>query len=713
MTLRGALIALGVLLFIINAGAAIWDSRTDRERTEVRARRDFSNVTNLLAEQTASALEAVDMVLREATREGGAGHLAAFSSRLGNELVQVPQVAAFLVLDAGGRVIARTNEAPLIETGIGERDYFTAHRDGRAKGLFFSTPYRTVTSGRWRIAMSRRLDTPAGDFGGVMVAAIELETFDRLYRAIDMGEGGFITLQSDEGMTLTGVPDPAASRGRTFPNSDIAAGTRRGGRFTGWTMNSAGNERVLVAASAVRGFPIRILSGATERSVFAPWRAEASRIAARTLLTSMAMLLLIALAAWGLALRERALQSERRLAEVERGRLEQRLRQAEKMQAVGRLAGGIAHDFNNILGGILGYAEMLFEQTSEGSPLKRYARNVLAAANRARGLVDQILAYSRTQRGKRLPVDFGRVVAETLELVRGSLTTGMRIEGKLPPTPVFVVGDPTQLHQVLMNLCTNGMHAMGEGGTLRVALEAADTGKEHALAHGTLQPGSYVRLTVEDTGPGMDEATIARIFEPFFTTKEVGKGTGLGLSLVYGIVTDSGGGIDVTSAVGCGSTFAIYLPRVDTVEPADEDQAPVPRGHGERVLVVDDEEPLVAVTSEMLSRLGYEPVGFADSREALAAFESSSGRFDAAITDEVMPRLTGTEFAGLLRRRRSDLPIILVSGYIGPLLAERARSAGVSRILKKPVQSREIAEALAHVLRLQGARGDHPIESPE
>jgi signal transduction histidine kinase/CheY-like chemotaxis protein len=713
MTLRGALIALGVLLFIINAGAAIWDSRTDRERTEVRARRDFSNVTNLLAEQTASALEAVDMVLREATREGGAGHLAAFSSRLGNELVQVPQVAAFLVLDAGGRVIARTNEAPLIETGIGERDYFTAHRDGRAKGLFFSTPYRTVTSGRWRIAMSRRLDTPAGDFGGVMVAAIELETFDRLYRAIDMGEGGFITLQSDEGMTLTGVPDPAASRGRTFANSDIAAGTRREGRFTGWTMNSAGNERVLVAASAVRGFPIRILSGATERSVFAPWRAEASRIAARTLLTSMAMLLLIALAAWGLALRERALQSERRLAEVERGRLEQRLRQAEKMQAVGRLAGGIAHDFNNILGGILGYAEMLFEQTSEGSPLKRYARNVLAAANRARGLVDQILAYSRTQRGKRLPVDFGRVVAETLELVRGSLTTGMRIEGKLPPTPVFVVGDPTQLHQVLMNLCTNAMHAMGEGGTLRVALEAADTGKEHALAHGTLQPGSYVRLTVEDTGPGMDEATIARIFEPFFTTKEVGKGTGLGLSLVYGIVTDSGGGIDVTSAVGCGSTFAIYLPRVDTVEPADEDQAPVPRGHGERVLVVDDEEPLVAVTSEMLSRLGYEPVGFADSREALAAFESSSGRFDAAITDEVMPRLTGTELAGLLRRRRSDLPIILVSGYIGPLLAERARSAGVSRILKKPVQSREIAEALAHVLRLQGARGDHPIESPE
>ena len=337
-------------------------------------------------------------------------------------------------------------------------------------------------------------------------------------------------------------------------------------------------------------------------------------------------------------------------------------------------------------------------EPAEGSPLKRYAQNVLTAANRARGLVDQILAYSRSQRGKRVPVDFGRIVAETLELVRGSLRPGIQLEAKLPATPLFVVGDATQLHQVLMNLCTNAIQAMGEDGTLRVALEAADADAERALAHGTLQPGPYVRLTVEDTGPGMDEATIARIFEPFFTTKEVGKGTGLGLSLIYGIVTDSGGGIDVTSALGRGSTFTIYLPRVDTaVEVADENQGPVPRGNGERVLVVDDEESLVAVTSEVLLRLGYEPVGFSDSRAALAAFESAPERFDAAITDEVMPGLTGTELAALLRRRRADLPIVLVSGYIGPMLAERAHGAGVTEILKKPVQSREIAEALARV----------------
>ncbi|HET9350361.1 MAG TPA: response regulator, partial [Burkholderiales bacterium] len=195
-----------------------------------------------------------------------------------------------------------------------------------------------------------------------------------------------------------------------------------------------------------------------------------------------------------------------------------------------------------------------------------------------------------------------------------------------------------------------------------------------------------------------DEATLARIFEPFFTTKEVGKGTGLGLALVYGIVTDSGGAIDVTSAPDRGSTFVIYLPRVEAPAAAeDATAAPVARGHGERVLVVDDEEALVAVTSEVLKRFGYEPVGCSDGAAALAAFES--GKIDAVIADEVMPGLSGTQLARALRRRRADLPIVLVSGYTGPMLSERALAAGVTEILKKPVQSRDIASALARILR--------------
>jgi signal transduction histidine kinase len=251
---------------------------------------------------------------------------------------------------------------------------------------------------------------------------------------------------------------------------------------------------------------------------------------------------------------------ERERAEQERAHLEQRLRQAEKMEAVGRLAGGIAHDFNNVLLGILGYGEMLFEETPADSPLRRYAKNVLAAANRGRALVEQILAYSRSQRGKRAPVDLAGVVAETLELVRGSLSADLRLEASAPDLPLVVMGDATQLHQVVMNLCSNAIQAMGEGGTVRVALEAAEVTADSALSHGALRPGGYACLTVEDSGSGMDEATLSRIFEPFFTTKEAGGGTGLGLSIVYAIVTDLGGSIDVKSAVKQGSTFAMYLP---------------------------------------------------------------------------------------------------------------------------------------------------------
>ncbi|MEA3134034.1 MAG: hypothetical protein QOG17_1880 [Gammaproteobacteria bacterium] len=388
-----------------------------------------------------------------------------------------------------------------------------------------------------------------------------------------------------------------------------------------------------------------------------------------------------------------------RFAQAERVQLEQRLRQAEKMEAVGRLAGGIAHDFNNVLAGVFAYGEMLFEETPEGSPLRRYAKNVLTAATRGRALVEQILAYSRSQLGKRGPVNVTHVVAETLELLRGSLPADIRLEVSAPKLPLMVIGDPTQLHQVVMNVCSNAIHAMDGGGTLRVALEAADLIAERALSYGALRPGRHVRLTVQDNGSGMDQATLARIFEPFFTTKEIGRGTGLGLSLVYAIVTDAGGAIDVQSALGRGSTFSIYLARTEAAPVAAGGEAPAPRGNGERVLLVEDEANLLAMTAEVLTRLGYEPASFSDSQTALAAFEAEPRSFDVVITDDVMPGLTGTGLAQRLHLRRPDLPIVLVSGYSGPALTRQALIAGVSELLVKPLQSRQIAATLARVLQ--------------
>jgi PAS domain S-box-containing protein len=808
-----ALIALGVVLVGINVCSGVWEVRKAHERTERRALRDYSNMTRLLAEQTAASLDSVDLILR-GLRAKPAGELAAMASKLGEELQRIPQIAALSIVDARGQTVMLSNGTPAFEPHLTDPPFLAAHRDAVADTIQLGEPYRVAPGGQWRVVLSRRLNDTADGFAGVVAAAIELDTFDRLYRAIDLGDGGFISLLSSKGMLITRVPDPGNVRGRKFPGGRIMTGVDRDGRFEGWTTSPITEERVLLATSAVRGFPLLIASGSNEQAVFAPWRDEAWLVFDRTLLSSAAMLVLIALAAWGLARRERALArswrryqamiehssdalilsrptlggilyaspaierllgytmhdlrgkevmdyihpeerenalrlraelmrspgkvsvdevrvghkdgsyrwieltrknllnepsvravvfnfrdiTERKQAEAERLRLEGRLRQAEKLEAVGRLAGGIAHDFNNILGGILGYAEMLAENAPAGSALKRYADNVLTGANRASGLVAQILSYSRSQRGKRVPVDLGRVVAETLELVRGSLVPGIKLHSELPAESLYVVGDPTQLHQVTMNLCTNACHAMGERGTLRVTLGAETVENERMLAHSTLHTGSYARLTVEDNGSGMDEATLARIFEPFFTTKEVGKGTGLGLALVYGIVTDSGGAIDVASKPASGSTFAIYLPRVEAPAAVEDlAAAPVARGRGERVLVVDDEEALVAVTSEVLKHFGYEPVGCSDGDAALAAFDA--GRIDAVIADEVMPGISGTQLARALRRRRADLPIVLVSGYTGPILSERALAAGVTEILKKPVQSRDIASALARVLR--------------
>jgi PAS domain S-box-containing protein len=388
-----------------------------------------------------------------------------------------------------------------------------------------------------------------------------------------------------------------------------------------------------------------------------------------------------------------------KLAQAHKEQLEARLRQSQKMEAVGTLAGGIAHDFNNILGAILGYGELAHQLSAEGSPLRRYLDNVMHAAERARMLIERILGFSRSGLGDRAPVNVQFVIEETLELLGASLPAGIRLESRIESGNFAVIGDATYLHQVAMNLCTNALQAMEQGGTLRVILEPVEVNESRALSRGLLQPGSYVRFTVSDTGVGIAPAVLERIFDPFFTTKGVGQGTGLGLSLVHGIVSDLGGAIEVTSKAGEGTTFEIWLPVAgETAIPPLEAATPLPRGNGETVLIVDDERPLVALAEEITAQLGYEPVGFDSSRPALEAFSAQPQRFDAVLTDEAMPDLVGTEFAAEIRRLRPDIPIILMSGYGGAQLTNRVVEIGVNEVLRKPLHRRELAESLARVL---------------
>jgi PAS domain S-box-containing protein len=386
-------------------------------------------------------------------------------------------------------------------------------------------------------------------------------------------------------------------------------------------------------------------------------------------------------------------------AQIVKEELEAQLRQSQKMEAIGTLAGGIAHDFNNILGAILGYGELALQHCPAESEMRRYLDNIMHATERAKLLVERILGFSRSGLGDRVPVNVESVVSEAVEFLRASLPAGITLQSRIDAGNAAVIGDATYLHQVAMNLCTNAIQAMELGGVISVVLERAEVTEPLILSRGSLARGPYVRLMVSDTGSGISPAVLERMFDPFFTTKDVGEGTGLGLSLVDGIVTDLGGAIDVTTIVGVGTRFEIWLPVAgETAIPTVEASGTLPQGSGQTVMIVDDERPLVALAEEIIANLGYEPVGFDSSGSALEAFRAAPDRFDLVLTDESMPGLLGTELAQAIRRLRPTIPIILMTGYGGTQLANRAADIGLSEVLRKPLHRRELADSLARVL---------------
>ena len=392
--------------------------------------------------------------------------------------------------------------------------------------------------------------------------------------------------------------------------------------------------------------------------------------------------------------------TRRKQAEIERRRLEEQLLQARKLEAIGTLAGGIAHDFNNILSAIVGYGELAQKAAPEGSPLRRHLDAIAAAGQRGKSLVERILAFARGGAGARVPVHVQSVVDEALDGIAATLPAGVTLRRQLAAGDAGVLGDATQIHQVVMNLCANALQAMRNAGRLDVTLDLEAITAPRMVATSTLPAGEYLRLVVADSGAGIPPALLERIFDPFFTTKEVGVGTGLGLSLVHGIVTELGGGIAVDSAVGAGSRFSVYLPvRAHAPAPRAAAAQAVERGQGQVVLLVDDEEPLVRLGEEMLAELGYEPVGFSSGTEALDALRAEPQRFDLLLTDEAMPGLTGSELALAARALRPDLPVVLMSGFVTPALQQRARTLGAAAVLGKPLVAADIATALARARR--------------
>ncbi len=382
-------------------------------------------------------------------------------------------------------------------------------------------------------------------------------------------------------------------------------------------------------------------------------------------------------------------------------RLERELRQAQKMEVIGTLAGGIAHDFNNILTGIMGYTEMALRKTPGESPIRYAMERVLAAAYRAADLVKQILTFSRQAEKEMKPIPIAPIVKETLKLLRSSLPTTieMRQEIAISPEEGVVLADSTQIHQVLMNLCTNAAHAMHtKGGILTVKLSAIVADASFVVQHPDFKAGPYVCVTVSDTGEGMDPGVMERIFDPYFTTKKLGEGTGIGLAVVAGIVESHGGAITVYSEPGQGAVFRVFLPRIEEEAPSQPRAAEVLPAGSERILFVDDEVFLVELGGEMLGALGYRVTAKTSSIEALQIFRAQPHSFDLVITDMTMPGLTGKELAKELLSIRSDIPIILNTGFSDLISEKEAREIGIRQVIMKPYVITTLARTIRKVL---------------
>jgi CheY-like chemotaxis protein len=377
------------------------------------------------------------------------------------------------------------------------------------------------------------------------------------------------------------------------------------------------------------------------------------------------------------------------------------------MQALGTLVGGVAHDFNNILGAVLGYAELTLNNVSRESMAWNYLKQILVAGERARHLVQQMLTFSRQAKQERQPLQLHLLLKEVLELLRAVFPATITLRQEVDLHTSTVLADPTQMQQVLMNLCTNAAHAMRQsGGVLEVRLDAVAFVAESALPHPELRPGPYIRLTVRDTGHGMAPEVLERIFEPFFTTKDVGEGTGLGLAVVHGIISEHGGAITVESTPGQGTTFVIYLPHSASppaIVPDTED--PIRKEQG-RILFVDDEATLAHIGQTMLTHLGYDVVSSTNSEEALAVFRAAPECFDLVITDQTMPHLTGADLARALRDLRPDIPIILCTGYSQTMMAEQAVQLGLDAFCMKPLRLRDLEVTIRGVLTQRRARKD-------
>jgi len=667
-----------VIVLTLAAALGLWHLR--RDAVEVQAR-ELGLLSLALTDEIDRGLQGAQEGLQAMGAELRDGRLPL----TGSDAVQalqtsarlMPLIDALWLIDPDGRLLAASEPIALPDM----TSFSPGLRDLDDGATAVSRPFTDPSAHEMSLALALRFHGPPGGTSGWILARLPASALLGAFSAASPTPDARMAVFRTDGARLAGsiVATPRL-------DEVGVAEVLRDLRGTQVRRFHDGTQRLIATHTLPRWGLVVLLTRNLDALLVAWWQAVWS--------TAFGMLLLVAIAATSIYIVQRA--NQRRVQA--QNALEAQLARASKLEALGTLAGGVAHDFNNVLAAIVGFGEMAQDGAPARSDQARHLDKVLQAALRGKTMVERILTFGRG--GARAATVFALepVVDEVLTLLAGSLAAGIVLERRYDAPAARVLGDPTRAFEAVMNLCTNALQAMPKGGALTVAIEREHVAATRVLSHSQMASGRYVVLTVTDQGTGIASDVMERLFEPFFTTRG-GAGTGLGLAVVHGVMAEFGGAIDVQSAEGHGACFTLYFPESmgAGVAAADRPEA-LPNGAGQVLMVIDDDPTLVSLTVEMLQGLGYEPVGYSDPEVALEALTAEPHRFAAVITDEVMPGLSGTQFSESIRLRALRMPVLLVSGYGGALLAARAVAAGVNRVLAKPVQRVELANALDELL---------------
>lgn len=697
--LRHWIVAAGVLLVVLIIGVDGYEAWQDYRNTLEQSERTQIALNRAIAEQTARMVQEIDVVLADysdwrGTSEGSAADPQSVSEHLRADAARFPFMQSIVVVDADGKEFAATQDDALAGLNAGDPGFLGALQRMPKDDLYVGKPLSNDK--HLTFPMGRKIRGPGGAYAGAVVARVAFEYLTAFYSTLSVSPDAFIRLVREDGVVLAQYPDTAASHATDMYVSRMRAG--HGNAPERSYRNAQLNGRTqLVTLRRVNNYPLVIETAQPLSSVLSSWRQQESSSAIRTAaLTVLVGLLLAALSS--------ALRKHDRLAQ-ERRRLERELKDGQKAEALGFLAASMAHDFNNVLSAIVGHGEIARTLVDDNPRAAASVDQLLSASERARQLVKRVLTFDPHRSVAYSPIAVEPVVAEVLELIRAALPPSISLHAARLNACGKILGDATELHQVVMNLCSNAVRAMPEGGRLDVSVDAIEVQHAREMTLGSLHAGRWLRLSVIDTGIGLAADRLTSIFEPFQTTRPAGQGMGIGLTVVRNLVGRMGGAVEVDSRCashggpGSGTRMSVYWPLLDASSAATPPPLQPAGGRGQSVLIVDDQIELVQLAEEMVASLGYEAIGFADARAALEAFERDPLRFDVVLTDERMPALRGTALAAAIHDLRSDLPVILVTGYRETTTDALAAQAGITAVLEKPLRAKTLEAALDRALR--------------